>query len=216
MRHLKVILVAVVAVCAFGAASAQAALPEFTGTFPTTLTAASTSPKFEAEGGNLKVECTKSEGTGEVTGAKTATFDELFLGCKATIFGLPVGTCTGLNDTTAGSILAKGTTTLGYLLGTLTPVTALTLNPEVHFECGSNLTVVKGCLAGTTTLAKSLTGTLTFTGTAGKQAVTDYTNDAGTMVACELLSSLNGAAFRPADLVKTGTLTFSKEVEVKD
>ena len=216
MRFLKVMMLAAVAVCAFGAASAQAALPEFTGTFPTTFTAASTSPKFEASGGALVVECTSSEGKGEITGAKAATFDELFLGCVGKIFGISTGKCTGLTDTTEGSILAKGTSTLGFRLGTLVPLVALKLSPEVHFTCGSNLAIVRGCLLGTTTLTKSKTATLKFEGSSGKQKDTDYTSDTGATVACKLEESLNGGSFAESNQIQTATLTFSKEVEVKD
>jgi hypothetical protein len=216
MKYLKAMLLAAVAMCAFGAASAQAALPEFTGTFPTTFTASSTNPKFEASGGNLIVECKKSEGTGEVSGAKAAKFDELFLECKATIFKLNAGECTGLNDTVKGSILAKGSTTLGFRLGTLVPLVALSLSPEVHFECGSSLVVVRGCLLGTTTLVKSATATLKFEGSGGTQKDTDYTNDAGGTVSCKLESSVNGGAFAQSNQIQTATLSLSKELEVKD
>jgi hypothetical protein len=214
MKHLKIVLLAAIATCAFGVASAQAALPEFAGTFPTTFTSSSTSPAFENEGGALKIQCKKSKGTGEVSGAKAASFKELFEECKATIFGIPVATCTGEGQT-SGNILASGTTTLGFRLGGLVPLVALTIT-QIHINCGSNLILVKGCLLGTTTLAKSKTATLTFAGEKGKQKDTDYTSDKGVTTACKLESELNAEGFKPSDQVQVATLTLSKELEVKD
>jgi hypothetical protein len=216
MRHLKVVLLTTVAACLLAVASAQAALPQFDSTFPNTFTSSSGESSFENEGSTLAIKCKKSEGKGEITGAKAATFDELFLECKATISGIPVASCKGLIDTVEGSILARGTSTLGYILGTLTPVVALTLGEEVHIICGSNLIIVKGCLVGTTTLGPSKTGELLFKGTKGAQELKDYTMDSGEMLVCELLSSTNGAAFKPSDQVQHAVLTFNTEVTVLD
>ncbi|HEX4437176.1 MAG TPA: hypothetical protein VH061_10305 [Solirubrobacteraceae bacterium] len=215
MKYLKALLLAAVAVCAFGAASAQAALPEFSGEFPDGFKAASTGPKFEAAGGAIVVECEKSEGTGTITGAKGGSFDELFLGCTGKVLGISVGKCTGLTDTTTGSILAKGTSTLGFELGTLIPVAVLSIE-SLHFECGSTLAVVTGCLVGTTTLTKSTTGELLFKGSAGKQEFTDYTNDKGEMVSCKLSTSVNGGEAKESNQIQHAVLTFTKAVEVKD
>jgi hypothetical protein len=214
MKYLKVMLLTAVAVCAFGAASAQAALPEFAGTFPTTFTSASTSPVFESSGGSLKITCAKSKGTGEITGAKAASFKELFESCKATIFGIPIATCTGAGQA-SGNIAAEGSNTLGFRLGGLVPLVALTI-VQIHITCGSNLVLVKGCLLGTTTLAKSTTATLKFEGSKGANTDVDYTNDAKATVACKLESELNAEGFKQSDQVQTATLTLSKEIEVKD
>ncbi|HEX4437179.1 MAG TPA: hypothetical protein VH061_10320 [Solirubrobacteraceae bacterium] len=224
MKVLRVLLLTAVAVCAFGAASAQAALPEFAGEFPDGFKAASTGPKFEAAGGAIVVECEKSEGEGTITGAKTGSFDELFLGCTGKVLGISVGKCTGLTDTITGSILAKGTSTLGFELGTLIPVAALSIE-SLHFECGSTLAVVTGCLVGTTTLGKenakkeiepSTTGELLFKGSGGKQEFTDYTNDKGEMVSCKLSTSVNGGEAKESNQIQHAVLTFVKAVQVKD
>jgi hypothetical protein len=218
MRRLRVVvLLAAVAACAIGAASALAALPEFGGNVPNSFTAASTGPEFEASGGAVKVKCTKSEGSGTISSVKNGTFDELFLGCECLILGIKAGTATGLTDTVSGSILAKGTTTLGFKLATLLPVAALTIT-ELHFECGTSgaLSLVKGCLVGPTTLAKSTKATLTFAGSGGKQELTDYTSDAGATVACKLESNTNGGGFKESNQIQKAELTFAKEIEVKD
>jgi hypothetical protein len=217
MKYLKVVLLAAIAVCALGAASAQAALPEFSGTLPDAGKAKSTGPIFENTTSALIIKCATSEGTLEVKTAKEAVFDELFLGCEAELNKVKLGKCTGSNDTETGSILAKGTSTLGYALGTLTPLAALTVSPEVKIKCplGTEV-VVKGCLLGTTTLTKSLSGTLKFEGTAGAQKFTDYTTDTGAAKTCKLESSVNGGAFAASDQVQTASLTFSKELSVLD
>jgi hypothetical protein len=216
MKYLKVLLLAAVAVCAFGAASAQAALPEFGGSLPSAITSSSTTPSFENKGGTLIIKCATSKGKGEVAGAKTASFDELFEKCKATIFGIPVASCKSLTSTVAESILAKGKTTLGYALGTLTVLAALTIE-EIHIECGSELIQVRGCvLALATPLALGSAGKLVMKGTKGVQEFTDYTTDAGATQGCKLESSLNGGAFEASDQVQTATLAFGKQVEIKD
>jgi hypothetical protein len=218
MKRLRVVvLMAAVAACAVGAASALAALPEYGTTLPNSFTIASTTPGFESAGGVLKVKCTKSEGKGTIANVKSGTFDELFLGCECFISGIKVGVGLGLLDTVSGSILATGTTTLGFALGTLEDVAVLNLTP-IHFECGTGGTLVnvRGCLAGRSTLAKSLSQTLTFAGSAGKQELTDYTSDAGAMVTCKVESSTNGGAFAESNQIQTTTLTFAKEVEIKD
>jgi hypothetical protein len=208
---------AAVAVCAVGAASALAALPEYGTTLPNSFTASSTTPVFEPGGGALRVGCTKSEGKGIIANVKSGTFDELFLDCECFISGLKVGVGLGLLDTVSGSILATGTTTLGFALGTLEDVAGPNLTP-IHFECGTGglLINVRGCLAGRSTLAKSLKRTLTFAGSAGKPELTDYTSDAGAMIPCKVESSTNGGAFAESDMVQKAELTYAKEIEVKD
>jgi hypothetical protein len=218
MRRLRVVvLLAAVAACAVGAASALAALPEFGGTVPNSFTGASTTPSFESAGGVLKVKCTQSEAKGTITNTKSGTFDELYLGCECFISGLKVGVGTGLTDTVSGSILATGTTILGFVLGTLEDVQVLNLTP-FHFECGTGGTLVnvRGCLVARSTLAKSLKRTLTFAGSAGKQELTDYTSDAGAMIACKVEGSTNGGAFAELNMVQKTELTYAKEIEVKD
>jgi hypothetical protein len=203
----------------FCVTSALAALPEFSGEFPDGFTAASTGGsgalKFEAAGGAIVVECEKAEGTGSITGAKTVTFDELFLGCTGKVLGISVGKCTGLNDTTTGSILARGTLTLGFELGALFPVAALSIE-SLHFECGSTLAVVTGCLVGTVTLAKRSTQEWLFEGFGGKQEFTDYTNDKGEMGACKLSTAVNGGEAKESNQIQHAVLTFTKAIEVKD
>jgi hypothetical protein len=212
MKDLIAALLAVMVLFALGAASAHAALPEFSGEFPTR-GEATNGMGSEHAGGTITISCAKSEGKFEVTGAKGGTFDELFLECKESILGKSFG-CQGLIDTIAGSILLKGTVTLGYALGTLTPLVALTIE-QVHYECNF-LNVARGCVLGTTTLSKSKTGTLAFHTVSGNQEYTDYTNDKGEAKECKLEGSINGEPFAPWGEVQEAHLVFNKELEVKD
>jgi hypothetical protein len=217
MSHVRVLSMISLLMCALGAASAQAALPEFSGTLPVGGKTTSTGPQFEDTTSKLIIKCTGSEGTVEVLTVKEAVFDELCLGAEAELSKTKLGKCTGSNDTIAGSILAKGKGTLGYALGTLTPLVALTVSPEVKIKCALGAeVVVRGCVLGAVTLAKGLVQTVKIEGAAGVQKYTDYTSDTGVAVGCKLESSLNGAAFSAADLVATITVTFSKEVSVLD
>jgi hypothetical protein len=213
MKMLRSLLI--VSVVLVGGTSAQAALPEFSGEFPDNMTAAATSPKSEAAGGALVTECGKLEGTATFMGAKTGSVDLLFLECTGKVLGISVGKCTGLNDTTTGSLLLKGTFTLGFELETLIPVIGLSFE-SAHFECGSTLTVVTGCLVGTTTLVKSNTQEWLFKASGGKQELTDYTNDKGEMVSCKLLSSINGGEAKEFSLIMHVVQTVAKAIEVKD
>ncbi|HEX4437188.1 MAG TPA: hypothetical protein VH061_10375 [Solirubrobacteraceae bacterium] len=215
MKYLKTTLLVAMTMCTIGVASAWAALPEFSGEFPDGFKGASTSPKFEASGGAIVLECEKTEDVGTINSAKSLTFDILYLGCSAKVLGISVGKCTGLNDTTTGSILLKGTTTLGFELGTLIPVMVQSIG-TLHYECGSTLVVVSGCMVGTITLAKSSTGEWLFKGSGGKQEFTDYTNDKGEMISCLLETSVNGGSAKEANLIWHEVLTFVKPVEVKD
>jgi hypothetical protein len=216
MKKLKILALALVALGVMAAAvpAANAALPEFLGTLPNTFTAASTTPEFQQLSSALSIKCKKATGTGTVTSSKAGSFKELFEGC--TSLGLA---CTGLlTGETSGDIKVEGTFALGYELGSLVPVTALSLK-EVHFECAGILVSVKGCVVGKSTpLTDALTGNLSFTQSAkGDQTLTDYeVEKGGSMVACALTSEFNGGAFESSSQVQSANLTFTKLIELMD
>lgn len=215
MRHLKLIALTaltILAVSATAAATANAANPEFLATTPDTFSAAGVGSSFlKLSGSSLSVECGATTGTGEVKGPKSAVFDELFTHCKSTALGVKVN-CTGLTDTTTGSILAKGTSTLGYELGTKNPLSILTISPEIHFECSSLLVNVKGCFAGKTKPAN--TSTLKGTIEGGSPPIEDYTTDTGATASCVLLASENSKTFTLATEQVTANLTFKTPIEI--
>lgn len=193
MRHARrcgVTVLPVVALSAIVSATASAALPEFLGGTNIAFTTAGGAGVLELLGG-AKVNCTSSQGSGVDINSKEGTFDELFLGCTTKVAGL-TQKCTGLTDTVTGSILAKGTFVLGFELGSLKPIVALTIQ-EIHFECSIALALVKGCVVAKISPEKTATTefTLTLKQTTGEQELRDYTTDAGAAKACALLGSLS-------------------------
>jgi hypothetical protein len=221
MKQIKFLGAAIVAVLALACtlsatASAEMApnvLPLGTETNPLTGTSSSAVSTFG--NGLLKVESKKSEGTFSGTSEKLGTFDALFLESKDTLGR----TCTGLNDTTAGSILALGTFHIRdykNAANELKTAIIFLLSPEVHFECGTLLVVVKGCVAGAltpeSTLSTSLTATLAKNGSLNDNIIVKVENEALTGEEnCELLSKTDEGAFELSAEVTTQTLTGFKQ-----
>lgn len=81
---LGLLLVAAIAIGMLPAASASAALPRFSGTFPDTFTLTSGAVTLESTGGGGIIGCGGAEGSGSITGAKTGTLSSLtFTHCGA-------------------------------------------------------------------------------------------------------------------------------------
>jgi|SwirhisoilCB2_FD_contig_31_29197360_length_733_multi_3_in_0_out_0_1 hypothetical protein len=146
MRKLTVIglaVVAALAISALGVASASAAQPTYlpgSGTLSAKSNAAST---LATVGGNTVV-CPTVEGTITIGSTTTGSFDLLFLGCESA--GFIKAKCTGLSDTTSGSVLATGNFRTGRITAGGTPVEVSTVN-AVHFSCSIVLVTVTGSLA---------------------------------------------------------------------
>ena len=220
MNRLKLIgsaLVVVVALSAIAVSGASAALPEFSSTFPNTFKSKGGAATFEQKGGLAPVSATSSEGKGEITSAKGGTFDELFLGTTAPLSGK----CTGLDDKTIGSVLAKGTFKLGYLDAAKTkPGLAFTLNPETHFECEKTITLVtvRGCAAGElgpTGPPKRFIFNVTLTQAGGVNTFTQILNATNTAFEeCKLLSEINGGTFKQSGQATKPEITTAKEAEL--
>lgn len=206
MRYAKTImlllsLLALSAVMASAASATEGTI--LSSTYPVKATTASTGTStFETKNNVITVKCTSSEGTSETTSTVAGKFDELFLNCTAG--GLK---CTGLPDTTTGSILATGN--IDYLHftdagGVLRLAIIFLLNP-VHFECLGILTEVTGHVVGVLsepsgTLTKKLTAVLT--GAKGVQTPTVVNG-----VSYVLLSETNGGAFEPSSQLQTAVAT---------
>ncbi len=150
MRQIKGLALALFACLAVGAvatAVASAEKPELSPLEKNAFTSSGGTATFEQKEGLAPVTATSSEGSGEFTNAKEGSFDELFLGSTAPLSGK----CTGLTDTTKGSVLVKGKWKIGYLDKAKTKVgIALKPEPEVHFECEKTiaLVTVRGTLIG--------------------------------------------------------------------
>jgi len=211
MRYAKTLglmLLAVLALSAVMVSGASAAEGSLLGAKGEPTTKDNGTATFESTGGGIAVKCTSSEGKlTEVTNT-SAKFDELFLGCTAGGFK-----CTGLTDSTAGSILAKGTVesfdaTVG---GKLTLVNVYTLSSPVHFECLGVLTEVRGSVVGVVTNAngsKTTTVTSSLVGKEGKEELTEVEG-----VPHHLESETGGSAFVESSQNQNVTAT-GAEVEV--
>lgn len=195
MHRIRVIVLAFAAllvVAAVSAATASAAAPEFVPAKNTIKEVKS--GKGALTGGPLPIECSSDVGGEEkgkgglVETSKTGKFDVLFLGCKVVLIGT---TCTGLEDTTAGSILSKGEFEVGLLKDKTTRVIAFKPKP-VHLSCGATLAVVSGCAIGIITPSgKKVKPTEHYTvkveGTKNKE----YINAKGETVKCVLSEEEN-------------------------
>jgi hypothetical protein len=204
MRQIKLLSLAFMAALSItgamaGAASAEATtpsiLPEGTASEPV-------NGKSECLGtstfgaGVLKVEAKKCEGTFSGNAKKLGTFDNLFL--ETALEGV---NCTGLTDKVVGSVLATGTFHVRHynLNSKLFTAETFLLN-ELHFECGTVLLRVKGCVAADLTpneekLTEKLT--LTFKVEKGDNVPVKVLNEENTGEEnCELLSSIGTGAFK--------------------
>src|ERR1700694_3391706 len=81
VRSLGLCLVASVAVSATTAASASAALPEFTGPFSKPFTSTIKASSFETVGG-VKLQCKAGTDTGEIVGPQNGSMKMVFTGCQ--------------------------------------------------------------------------------------------------------------------------------------
>jgi hypothetical protein len=141
MSRTKLVLLTVMSVCVISAvasAAASAALPEFlpTGT-KAAFTSTSGGGKLVTAGGET-IACTDDRDQGKITGAKTASIEVTFLGCKA--FGIANCTTKGLK---AGELLIPGTVTLGFIKAT-TPLEvggAFAITGTQSFVCGGLIKV---------------------------------------------------------------------------
>jgi len=223
-RILGALFVALIALSAVASAASAAETPEYlpaSGTFPQLAKEISLKPEtkatFEIKGNALKVVCNKVElgkGKVEFANAKGGPFDILFLECVSS-----GQACTGLTDTTVGSILVTGTTDLRFSnKEPLTAVTALLLN-EAHFECAGLLISVRGCVAGTINPLKTATSTFTqiFTGPKGEQSITSIFNAAGTAKEpCVMEAEFNGNPFALASENASGSIIAKENATLDD
>jgi len=158
MRQLKQLGIALIAILSLSIAATTAAqavelkfLPEkakfsFKSTGKTVLRKLGTA---------TTVECLTVEGTGEATSERLGLIDFLFLDCLEPSLKVK---CTGLNDTTTGSILVHAEYHLRHLLKEPGPEKDLILvilvlgdgttgSTAAHFSCLGVLQTVTGCVA---------------------------------------------------------------------
>jgi hypothetical protein len=174
------LLLASLAVSAWAAASASAALPEFSGPIPTTFTAKSGATTLETVKG-AKITCTADTGGGEVSGPKTGTIKLTFTGCELVTLALPCNTV----GVPPGEIITNTLLmTLGYI--SIEPkkevgidLSTATGAPLMEFVCGALKVSVTGSVIGKVLPINKLVKppahfTLKFTQAAGKQKPTHF------------------------------------------
>jgi hypothetical protein len=145
IRMAGLCLVAVFAVSAVVAASASAALPEFSGPFPKPFTSKSGKVYVETVG-KLRTTCTAGTNGGKVTGPKTGIVTIRFTGCKALSY-----TCT-TKGAAVGEIVSNLRSTLGYINKAKKEVgialESATGAPFAEFTCGPANVVGTGSAIG--------------------------------------------------------------------
>lgn len=203
-------LVTVFAVCAAVAASASAALPEFTGPFPKTFTSKSKASVLETVG-KTKVKCTADTNAGEITGPKSDLVTVRFTGCVALKFQC------GTPGAAPGEIVTGVLTSmLGYINIEKKEVGIDLSNPAgaliTEFFCGGNLrVVVRGSVIGRVTPVNKIVKppqhfTLKLGQAKGKQKITKFQGEPVDV----LESSVNGGPFEESGLNSTDELTLSE------
>jgi hypothetical protein len=218
-KHLA-ITIATLTLTAITTATAQAAatLPNLLPTAgPGTteiISATTSSGKSTFGNGILEISSSTSKGTATMNALKLGSFDALLENTKS-VLG-PV--CTGLSDTTKGSILILGTFHLrDYKEGTNLRIADIILLLPVHFECeGGILVVVLGCLAGALTpenvLTKTLTNSYVKNGTRNDNVIITVLNETNTAEeACQLLASENSGTFKLSNFVSTQIVSGMKQ-----
>jgi len=154
MRQLKLLGIALIAILSLSIAATTAQAEITLKLLPEGAKfsfKSNTKTKLKTLGGK-EIECASTSGTGESTSAALGFADFLFLECKEPKLGVK---CTGLNDTTTGSILLHAEYHLRHLLEHPKDVDLVILpigdgttgSTAAHFSCFGVLFTVTGCVA---------------------------------------------------------------------
>jgi hypothetical protein len=152
-----------VAFCSFAAlamsvvvaASASAALPEFSGPFPKRFTSKGGAALIETAG--VKLTCTASTDVGEILGTKNGKVMVRLTGCvgKGKVEGKEVSfPCTSPGAPEGEMVTSELTTTLGFINKAKSPpevgiaLAAVSPTPFEEFECDGLKIVVEGSVIG--------------------------------------------------------------------
>jgi hypothetical protein len=216
MNRISVLCVAAVFTTgALLAASASAALPEFTGPFPKAFTANSGRVSLETVG-KVKATCAASTQVGEMLGPNTGTATLRSSGCEAV----------GLKCTTAGAAAGEIVTSvlsvsLGYINRTneevgLDAASPPTGAPFARFACGPFKIVVTGSVIGKITPIRKKVQpaghfALKLTQAKGKQKPSKF--EGGPTDVLE--SSVNGMPFEEEGVSLKAQVRFTEVVEIK-
>jgi hypothetical protein len=222
-------LVAVFALSATAAATASAALPEFSGaTFPVNYAMTiSHEVRFSSKEEFVHITCERGGAEGQITGAKTLTAKFRFNGCKATGVGGAV-TCTTKgaasgeirSETVQGAPVytSKASKEVGIDFNIYEPKKLL-LPTFADFSCGESAVQSRnGMIVPVTSLNKLATSyALNFkVDASGVQTPAQYENEAGEKIRNALgITWPGGATFFEGGMTAETTLTTTKSIEVK-
>jgi len=154
MRQLKLVSIAFIAILSLSIAATTAAQAVELKMLPEKAKfsfKSSGATRWKTLGGKA-IECESVSGTGEAVSERLGLVDFLFLGCKEPTLKV---NCTGLNDTTTGSILVHAEYHLRHLLEHPTDVDLVILilgdgttgSTAEHYSCFGVLFTRTGCLA---------------------------------------------------------------------
>lgn len=206
-RTLSLVCLGMFALCSLLASGASAAEASDLGASGTFTTKNNSTTTIASAGGGITIKCTSGEGSGEFLNSTSAIVDELFLGCTAGGFK-----CTGLKDTTTGSILSKWIEEyVDGFLGSLFFGHIRTLTEPVHVECLGILTEIRASVIGRGLNPAGEKTTKTTDSIVGKEGKNEITEIGG--VNHHLESETGGSSFVETSLEQNVTTTGS-EVEV--
>jgi len=207
-RTLGLLCMAAFALSATMATAASAALPEFTGPFPTPFTSTSGATTLETVK-KATIKCTADTNAGEVSGAKTGTVTIIFSGCELVVLGLTCNTVgLGPGEIMAGPLVMA----LGYINGPKKEagidLSTATGGPLITALCGPLRVLVDGSVIGKITPVNKVVVppghfTLKFTQAAGKQKPTKFEG-----APIDVLSTTFGGPFAESGLSSTDTISF--------
>jgi hypothetical protein len=147
-RTLGLCCIAALALAAGVTASASAALPEFTGPFPTHFTSKSGKTLLETVK-KAQITCAADTGSGEVTGPKTGAIKITFSGCEFVTIGVA---CNTPGIPPGDIVTAPLMMTLGYINGPKKEVgidlSTATGGPLMEFSCAGLQVIVSGSVIG--------------------------------------------------------------------
>jgi hypothetical protein len=215
MRQIRALGLCVLASLAFGAAttaSASAALPEFSGSFPKAFTLKSKSSMLETVG-KTKIKCASDTGEGEATASQTLFVSMTLAGCKkgtvacsAMVFGRTYPSLIGYIDAAKDEvgIALQGGTPAGTVMAATT--------------CGSHrLSVVAdhGVVGKVTPVNKAVAPsehfTLKFSQKEGKEKLTGFEGGETETWLCVV----DAGPYEECGFASSEELTFAEEVQIK-
>jgi hypothetical protein len=185
-----VLLIAVFALSAVGVSSAAAALPEFTGHFPTEMTLKDTQDlRFEEVDNGESLECRGLEARGSITGAKTAVATITLTNCGYA--GYPTSVCTSVG-LKAGEIRTEEVPVVPVYISKATKEVGLDFNEYTKgkptfakFTCEGrvNGTVVGAVIAPITPVnVKTTSFSLKLKETGGRQLPSAFESEGGAKI----------------------------------